>query len=213
MIQTKPDIRTIISRVTDFGRKPTTPAQVLQQAHDLLSQEGRWIKDEMFLDGDPAEAYEASACGSWGVCALGAIGIVSGEMPVKVERYSTSLFRSDWEDAVCDGHTDQSLADFMANPPDYLSDFSWIIEDVTYRSAPLSHRAAEYLASVTLPPVWGDVFDPLGYSPDEGEAESVVTGFNDAESRTRSQVLKAFQKAITAAKGDPVARARAKDKR
>lgn len=201
------DVKTIVSRVTDYGRKPTTPAQVLRQAHDLLAAEGRWIKGDLFEDGDPKEAYEKAACGKWGVCALGAIGIVSGEMPVQVERISLVdegfTIEGAWREAVAyDGYTG-SLAEFTADPPENFFEYEWVgLQDINERRTPLAHRAAEYLAEAIYPDYTEDPYgDP---------AESVVASFNDDSRTKRTQVLKAFRQAIEDAKGDPIAKAKAK---
>ena len=170
------NIKTIIKRVTDFGRKPKTPAQVLQQAHDLLSQEGRWIKDDLFQDGDPQVAYEKSSCGKWGVCSLGALGIVSGEMPVQVVKYDGLFPIYEWEPIV----------------------------DIADDTTPLSHRAAQYLAIVIDPEY--DYRDDRWWHANR--AEEIVASFNDRKGVGRTRVLAAFQKAIEAAKGDPIAKAR-----
>lgn len=174
-------VKTIIKRVTDFGRKPKTPAQVLQQAHDLLAQEGRWIKGDLFRDGDAQVAYEKASCGKWGVCSLGALGIVSGEMPVSVAKYN-----------------------FAYDEPEY----EWEpTVDVGADETPLAHRAAEYLAEAINPD-----FNPLAEKPYwiRDEAEDIVASYNDQKGIGRTRVLKAFQTAIEAAKGDPIAKARAK---
>lgn len=204
-------LKTIISRVTKYGRKPKTPLQVLEQAHALLQEEGRWVKNDFFRDGDPKEAYENAACGSWGVCALGALGIVSGEMPVAVERCSATVDRGDWIEAVEYGSYDLGLNEFLANPPEGFGDeYEWApTANITPTDTPLAYRAAEYLAQeiVKFPGVYY-TYDPFGVEAANDDAAYVVFNWNDHYNRKRSQVLRAFNKAIKAAKGDPIAKAR-----
>lgn len=209
-----PDIKTIISRVTDYGRKPTTPIQVLKQARALLAEEGNWVKGTLFEDGDPKEAYEKAACGKWGVCTLGAVGIVSGEMPVQVERFANfSLDRRGWLDAINFDDYEGSLKEFVTNPPENAFEYEWAgVNDITPNGTPLAYRAAEYLA-VAIDPT----FDPIDYGTNgyyhcSTKAETIVADYNDSPGRTRTQVLALFDEAIEAAKGDPLAKARAAKK-
>src|SRR5687768_9433478 len=94
------ETRVIIPRVTDFGRPPKTAYQALRQARDLLADENRWTTGEYFDDGDAEEVFEDRFCGSWQVCAMGALGLVTGEMPVSVTKQ--------WSE-----FTDEELADWF----------------------------------------------------------------------------------------------------
>lgn len=79
--------KTVIARVTDFGRKPISEYQALHQARLLLEEEGRWCSGSLFEDGDPEPVFEnGSFCGTWQVCAAGAVGIVTGDMPIKITK-------------------------------------------------------------------------------------------------------------------------------
>lgn len=82
-------------RDTRFGRKPRNAVEALRQARDFLVAEGKdhWIKgsemtvpNNVLLDRkfDP----EDPACGKWGVCAIGAVALVTGDMQVTVEQYN-----------------------------------------------------------------------------------------------------------------------------
>lgn len=81
-------------RDTRFGRKPRNAVEALKQARDFLVAEGQdhWtkgtemeVKSDVLLERkfDP----EDPACGKWGVCAIGALALVTGDMEVVIEQY------------------------------------------------------------------------------------------------------------------------------
>lgn len=81
-------------RDTRFGRKPRNAVEALRQARDFLVAEGKdhWIKgSEMEVKSDVLLERkfdpEDPACGKWGVCAIGAVALVTGDMQVTVEQY------------------------------------------------------------------------------------------------------------------------------
>lgn len=173
------DTKTIIKRVTDYGRKPRTVRQALIQAHAFLAEEGQWTTGEFFKDGDPKEAYEKAQCSSWAACSMGALGLVTGEMPVGVERRST-----------------------------YYSDdmYNFVVDDdFNIADTPLSARAALVLAE-HLPgfEVDEDDADDEQYITDC--AIEAVISFNDKRKGKagRTRVLNAFEKAIRALGGEPL---------
>lgn len=79
-------------RDTRFGRKPRNAVEALRQARDFLIQEGkdRWIKGaEMAVKDRDALAKRRfnpkdPSWSQWGVCAIGAVALVTGEMQVTV---------------------------------------------------------------------------------------------------------------------------------
>lgn len=99
--------KVVLKRITDYGPKPRSARAALIQAHALLSEEGTWMQGDMFEDGDPVEAYEKSQCGSWKACLAGAIGLVTGDMPitVRVDGDVEQARLGAWQDAVIDGST------------------------------------------------------------------------------------------------------------
>src|SRR5690606_15615082 len=79
-------------RDTRFGRKPRNAVEALRQARDFLIQEGqdRWIKGaEMAVKDRGALAKRRfnpkdPSWSQWGVCAIGAVALVTGDMQVTV---------------------------------------------------------------------------------------------------------------------------------
>lgn len=76
----------IITKVRDtrFGRKPRNAVEALRQARELLATEPkRWRKGYEFgfgKDGGiPVKKFnpDAPLCGNWGVCSIGAVGLVT----------------------------------------------------------------------------------------------------------------------------------------
>lgn len=81
-------------RDTRFGRKPRNAVEALRQARDFLVAEGKdhWLKGtEMEVEGDVLLERkfdpEDPACGKWGVCAIGALALVTGDMEIVVEQF------------------------------------------------------------------------------------------------------------------------------
>jgi hypothetical protein len=64
-------------RITKFGRKPRTARAALVQARNLLAEEGRWVKGTAVMN-EHALVSDGPTCGSWGACAVGALGLVTG---------------------------------------------------------------------------------------------------------------------------------------
>lgn len=168
------DTKTIVTRPTHLGRKPRTAAQLLRQTHAYLEEEGRWIRGAMFKDGDAKRAYENGFCGNWGVCSVGALGIVAGDFKpaVVVERWS-SIFIDE------DDH----------------KDFWWQSEYET--DNPLVAEACAYLCLVFDPKntyeLLADGLTTSGYD-DVDEWVGNVISWNDSR-RQRKQVLATFAKA------------------
>lgn len=196
------DTKTIVKRVTNYGPKPRSVRQALIQAHAFLAEEGQWIRGNFFQDGDPKEAYEKAQCSSWSACAMGALGLVTGEMQVKVRKdWYWEDVRYEWEKAVRWGETELGY-DAWAAEADY-AEYEFEIDDTFDRKRkPLSAKAAVALAR-QLPG-----FDPDSYegaSLMEGDAIDTVVTFNDHGSNVgRTQVLRLFEKAIRAAGGEPL---------
>lgn len=196
------NIKVVLDRDSRWGPQPTTIRETLQQATDLLKQEGTWCTDSLFQDGDAQEAFEnGSICGSWQVCAMGALGIVSGEMPIKVGVEFDSEFM------------DQA-------------DYYWFEDQdrVYNRSiAPLSNGAADYVAhAIALEGYeldveeWDKDVEQLGrdgvywqrpeeptrnFDPDFG-TYSTVYNFNDQSDR--ESVVRVFERALALAIEDGV---------
>lgn len=190
------DEKLVVKRVTDYGKKPRSARQALIQAHAFLAEEGQWIKDEFFRDGDAQEAYEKAACNSWSACAMGALGLVTGEMPVKVRR---EWYRRDalyeWQDAVANETTELGFLDW-ANEQTRSGEFHFVYhQDFGSVETPLSSKAAVQIARV--------LNQDEGYQGEfEDEAISDVITFNDGSSRTH--VLDVFAQAIRNAGGTPL---------
>lgn len=116
------DEKVIIERIDKYGPKPATAVDALIQAHAFLREEGQWIRGEFFEDGDAKEAYDKASCCSWSACSMGALGLVTGEMPV-------SVFKDADDD---DDYEDQYYFSF---------EMHW-----TPDNAPLSYEAAQLIA-------------------------------------------------------------------
>lgn len=185
----------IIKRVADYGPKPRSVVQALRQAHAFLTEEGQWITGAFFEDGDPKEAYEKSACSSWKACAMGALGLVTGESPVKVTReWDGTFYRTEEEAAENDGI-------------DYLFSFN---DAYNHSDTPLSAAAAIRVAQVIDPDLgWYTDEDDNGNEirekeeVEDYEAVDKVINFND-HGLGRTGVLDAFAQAIRASGAEPI---------
>lgn len=196
------DTKVIVKRVTDFGSKPRSARQALIQAHAFLVQEGQWVKGEFFLDGDPREAYEKASCNSWSACAMGALGLVTGEMPIAVTKEwrepDAGDRKADWIDAVCDRATELGFDQWLetVTAPEVEADYSWSFNEYfDQNSTPVSFAAAKALAKV-IDPEADDYTEPV----------EIVINLNDVSGRTA--VLNAFEQAIKAAGGEPIVKAK-----
>lgn len=200
------DTKVIIPRVALYGRKPRTPGEALRQARALLAEEGQWAQGHFFEDGDPEDAYEASSCGSWSACSMGAIGLVTGEMPVKVEKTGIKKneweLQRDWRSAVAHKETEQSFAAYKKEHKDEVSseDYRWSVSDeFSKHDTPLSAKAAQYLALALLDPeVDPDRREDVLW--DGNDAIEVVIDTNDSGFMTRTKILQAFDKAAELAR-------------
>lgn len=76
-------IRTI--RYTKFGRKPRTALAALKQARQFLVEEGQkhWVKGSEYRRKGKALNPSDPLCGNWGVCAVGAVALVTGDLGYK----------------------------------------------------------------------------------------------------------------------------------
>ena len=194
------DTKVIIKRVEKYGPKPRSARQVLTQAHALLLEEGQWAAGHFFRDGDAEEAYEASTCGSWTACAMGALGLVSGEMPVTVtkewEEVSDDDLLFDWKYEVGRDETTLSFDQWAEDKDRELEvSFSWNTDgddpDFDETTTPLSWKAAQFLAAAILKEQ-DDALDDRAIE----EPMDVVISFNDRDANGRTRVLEAFEKAI-----------------
>lgn len=196
MITVERETKVIIPRVRTFGPKPKNPQDALIQARELLRQEGQWAKGHFFQDGDAQEAYDSAACGSWTACAMGAVGLVTGEMPISVSRITHRPDKWSWRDAVMANRTEKSLKAFQNDPANHIHSYQWDVPG-DFDTQGLSRRVGEYLAAAIT-----KKYDPA-YDSDGSEAASIVYEFNDPHDRKRGDVLRAFSKAIKLAEGDP----------
>lgn len=201
------ETKVIVKRVTDYGPKPRSARQTLIQAHAFLAEEGQWINGAFFQDGDPEEAYETAQCSSWSACAMGALGLVTGEMPISVTKEWSPEERSDlkynWRDAVCQGSTELGLDAWIeAREPDIDADYFWNEENWEFNEddTPLSFSAAKVLAKIIQPDGLDNdsPIDVVISHNDRGQYENGVR----IDSRTR--VLDTFEAAIRAAGGEPI---------
>ena len=194
------DTKVIISRVEKYGPKPRSARQVLTQAHALLLEEGTWATGHFFQDGSAEEAYETSVCGSWSACAMGALGLVSGEMPVTVtkewDEVTDDDLRFDWKQEVLDDETIESFDEWAEGKDRELNaDYSWNTDgdspEFDEHGTPLSWKAAQFLAAAILK----DRDDSIS-SRAIHEPMDVVVTFNDQDVNNRTRVLEAFENAI-----------------
>lgn len=172
------EFKPLVTRPTHLGSKPRTAAALLRQTHKFLTEEGRWIKGRMFKDGDAKQAYERGFCGKWGVCSVGALGVVSGEFtPGVVAEKGIGYFQ-------------------------YDEDYHWADE---YDSqGKVVSEACAYLSLVINPGRAFDLIDDGVPVDDSYGWLDVIINWNDAKSRKRKQVLDAFAAAAElAAKPEP----------
>lgn len=94
---------TQITRIPVVKRPATTVSGVLRQAHNLLEEEGRWVTGSWF-EGDPIIDPQAPLCGSWSVCADGALIAVVLGVPASVV---VGLISD--RDSISDGSPEQQL--------------------------------------------------------------------------------------------------------
>lgn len=173
---TTQDIKVLVKRPTHLGRKPKTAAALLRQTHKFLDEEGKWIKGYMFKDGDAKKAYEDGFCGKWGVCSVGALGVVSGEFTPSV-RYRDLVYQDDWE-----------------WDDEYAVNDEIVIEACAYLVLVINPEAARSNLEDGCVP--GRLhYRPWGWSSYAGEWLDLVINWNDDKSRKRKQVLEAFAKA------------------
>lgn len=178
------DLKVITPRVSDYGPKPRGPKQALIQAHAFLTEEGQWMTGTFFQDGDPKEAYEKGRCSSWSACAMGALGLVTGEAPVVVCKVTY-----DW---------------------DTTEQFSFeTVDDYNPYDTPISYKAARALSKVIDPERFkaneeDEYHDGMVISLNDTQAET-LTG--------RTKVLDVFVEAIRSLGGEPLVDHRAEAKR
>lgn len=202
------DTKVIVPRIATYGPKPRNAHQALKQARAFLAEEGQWVAGAWFKDGDPKEAYEKAECGSWQACSMGAIGLVTGEMPVSVCKtvsgFNEDIMEDDWREAVYSGDTKQSYSEWAdENRDDYVDEeYEFVVQDGVNvddaefyaTSTPISYSAAQFLAAA---------IDPENdYRDTYSDAVDTVINFNDSGRGLtgRSAVLEAFDNAIAVAR-------------
>lgn len=195
------EVKTILKRVDTYGPKPKTGVEALRQAHALLKEEGRWCTGELFTDGDPAKVFKnGSLCGAWSACAAGALGMVTGELEIGVQRYweTTEVDLGAWQRAAYLGDTELGYKEWAATQdPERVTNesFQWNNTDIDEGDKDsVIYKAARALAGVILAD-YGEDEQIDGYSIDT--PFSVIYAFND-HLATRDDVLKVFKKAIKA---------------
>ena len=74
-------------RITKYGRKPRSAVAALKQARAFLVDEGQhhWCKGAIYKADRRTGRQELASpdealCGNWGVCAIGAVALVSGDL-------------------------------------------------------------------------------------------------------------------------------------
>lgn len=202
------ETKTIIKRVTDYGPKPRSARQALIQAHAFLAEEGQWVKGTFFTDGDPKDAYESAQCSSWGACAMGALGLVTGEMPISVHKEWTRVTRDDlryeWFDAVTSWETELGFKEWVAAAgieEDRDADYFWVMNDqYNDESTPMSAKAAQALAAQ----ISTKTKARLTASYCDASAVDLVIALNDSKGIGRTKLLDIFEKAIRAEGGEPL---------
>jgi hypothetical protein len=97
---------TRVRRYTKFGRKPRNAVAALKQARDFLIEEGQqhWAKGAVYGDINPSKTREINSqrptnpddplCGNWGVCAVGAVALVTGDLEQQGKSHVTVCHRS-----------------------------------------------------------------------------------------------------------------------
>lgn len=200
------DEKVVVARVDDYGPKPRGPKQALIQAHAFLAEEGQWMAGEFFRDGDPKEAYEKAACSSWAACSMGALGLVTGESPIRVIRELTSSEQTVeelWRDAVYYEKTALGLDAWTVENQEFIrehdeADYSFNFTDsYNQTETPVSYAAARVLAKV----IDAEALD-LGECPVDVVIQHNDRGGDQMSSRTR--VLDAFADAIRKLGGEPL---------
>jgi hypothetical protein len=96
---------TRVRRYTKFGRKPRNAVAALKQARDFLVEEGQqhWAKGAVYGDINPSKTREINSqrptnpddplCGNWGVCAVGAVALVTGDLEQQGKSHVTVCHR------------------------------------------------------------------------------------------------------------------------
>jgi hypothetical protein len=149
------------------GRTPKTATGVLRRAKQILEEEGRWIKGQMWGDGRAEDLWEKPLCESWAVCSAGAVSLAAGEMSIKVR------------------------AEFYDGDLDY-ADF----DEETLFNKPQTQEAIVLLAAVMKPHRVEELLSwETDLASLAGSALNVVTGNNDSENN-RTKVLEWFDAAI-----------------
>lgn len=188
--------KVVFRRDTTFGRKPRTASELLRQATALLEEEGKWCTSSLFVDGDADDAFEnGSICGSWSVCAMGALGAVSGSMPIiavkEIPDWATELNNPD------------------EGQPDDYAQFYWKDDEYLYEALkkdPIIVEATRFLnTAINEYKVKNSGYETEDFTDtaemDRDELQSNVIDFNDTGgSLNRNRVIEVFKRACELAR-------------
>lgn len=171
-------------------RHPTTVLEALIASRAVIEEEGRWMQGNWFANAHPEVDPEDPFCNDWGVCAEGAVGLVT--------------FGVELNDVYGDGETPGRLIEEGVEP--YVFNYAHAESD-----SALYRRTNEALrrAAVTLL-VREDRDDVRHLSPDAFEEEHGVrsvreyyddvmveaSDYNDSYISTRTEALGWFDLAI-----------------
>lgn len=131
------ECKTVLQRVTAYGRKPRSAHAALVQARALLEEEGRWTQSSLVkIPKDQSalkEMYETSTCGSWSCCLAGAVQMVAGDIPIKICKI-TYLDEPDEEaDYEIDETTAVNMEESDSDDPIYLAAMRCLIHAIAVR--------------------------------------------------------------------------------
>lgn len=169
-----------------FTEAPTTVKEALQQARELLAEEGRWCRTKWYDIEEPYLDPDTPFCDSWHVCAEGAVAMVT----LGSVRFDTLPFNDNgdlWFDNERGERVRMPVSDFPENTvwafrPEFIHAFNL--------DASLYHAALEVLKQAGLKK-WYDAALPAA-------SRVAPYHFNDdiALCRTRDDVDAWFELAI-----------------
>lgn len=178
-----------------FEGPATTPVEALIRGQNVLFEEDKWVKQAWFNNEHPEVDPEDPFCNDWQVCAAGAVLMVT----VGAARKTTRL---KWKERAEVTAEDKILVERhsgILDPEAYVKVECQIPKDS--QSWGIIWPQDE---DVDVPEGW-DVYTKaleflrLGVNNTAGRSFGDVPSFNDSSYTTRTDVLKAFSKAIALA--------------
>lgn len=179
-----------------FSGPADTPVEALLRAQDILFEEDKWVKQAWFHNEHPEVDPEDPFCNNWNVCAAGAVLMVT----VGAARVKT---RIKWksQDEVEEG--DVVLKDRLPSLSDPES-FVQVECPIPQERQSWGIVWSDEREDVDTPEGWDVYQEALGFLTQgavqvSGLAIRDVPAFNDNYLTTRTDVLKAFSRAIVLA--------------